>query len=159
MVTTERRGVVLALMLATTFSTGCGPGEAPGGGSAFELQLMAADRAFNQATQAQGAAGWVAFFDPQGAMIQPNVGEIRGLEAIRGAIGGLDDPGLSLSWEPLRAQGADDGSLGYTVGRYESTVVLASDTTVSHGLYVTIWRRQADGSLKVVMDLGNPLGT
>jgi ketosteroid isomerase-like protein len=152
-----RLGVGALALLLTLAPAACGGEPADRGGSAFELELMAADRAFNQATQAQGVDGWVAFFDAQGAMIQPDVGEIRGLEAIRGAMGGLDDPAFSLTWEPLRAQGSADGTLGYTVGRYESVTVLASDTTVSQGLYVTIWRRQPDGSLRVVMDLGSPV--
>jgi hypothetical protein len=91
-------------------------------------------------------------------MIQANRGEIRGLEAIQGAVASLDEPGFTLTWEPLRAQGSDDATLGYTVGRYESRTVLAADTTASRGVYVSIWRRQADGSLKVLMDLGNPVG-
>ena len=127
------------------------------GGGPFELELMAADRAFNDATQAEGSSGWVRFFDARGAMIQANRGEIRGLEAIEGAVASLDGPGFTLTWEPLRAQGSDDGTLGYTVGRYESRTVLGGDTTASSGLYVSIWRRQTDGTLKVVMDLGNPV--
>ena len=145
------------LVTVTTAACGTeGPREGPVGGPSFELELMAADRAFNQATQDRGVDGWVDFFDPEGAMIQPNVGEIRGLEEIRGAMTGLDDPAFTLTWEPVRAEGSADGTLGYTVGRYQSTTVLASDTVVSRGRYVTIWRRQPDGSLRVVMDLGNP---
>jgi hypothetical protein len=148
------------LCLATAVAPACGPdvGDGgPAGGSAFELELMAADRAFNQATQAEGSGGWVRFFDPQGAMIQANRGEFRGLEAVQAAVASLDEPGFTLTWEPLRAQGSDDGTLGYTVGRYQSRTVLAGDTTFTAGIYVSIWRRQPDGSLKVVMDLGNPV--
>jgi ketosteroid isomerase-like protein len=133
---------------------GCRAASAP---MDFEAELMAADRAFNEATQSRGSAGWIASFDPQGTMIQPGVGEIRGLGAIGDAIADLDDPSVTLTWEPQHAMGADDGTLGYTVGRYESTVRGDSTSTVAHGLYVTVWRRQADGSLKVVMDLGNPV--
>lgn len=146
-----------SLFVSIGLSAGCGGSGSPAtGGSAFELELMAADRAFNGATQARGAEGWVSYFDAQGAMIQANRGEIRGLDAIREAIAGLDDPAFTLTWEPVRAQGSDDGTLGYTVGSYESIVALTADTTVSRGLYVSVWRRQPDGSLKVVMDLGNP---
>lgn len=155
----RRLAIAVSMLAAAALGTNCGPDasrEAPGG-AAFELELMAADRAFNEATQAEGSSGWVRFFDPSGAMIQANRGEIRGLEAVQGAVAGLDEPGFTLGWEPLRAQGSDDGTLGYTVGRYESRTVLAGDTTVTTGMYVSIWRRQSDGSLKVVMDLGNPV--
>lgn len=157
----SRVASLLSAVLVTAGAAACGPnaGRNEGaGGAAFELELMAADRAFDDATQAEGSSGWVRFFDPRGAMVQANRGEIRGLEAIQGAVASLDEPGLTLSWEPLRAQGSDDGTLGYTVGRYESRSVLAGDTTVTAGVYVSIWRRQPDGSLKVVMDLGNPVG-
>ncbi len=154
-----RRSDLVASMALAACLAGCGPGTDDGTlrGGAFELELMAADRAFNEATQARGSGGWVSFFDPRGSMIQANRGEIRGLDAIGEAIAGLDEPGFTLTWEPERAQGSADGTLGYTVGRYVSTVVLAADTTVSRGLYVSIWLRQPDGSLKVVMDLGNPV--
>lgn len=153
---------MLSACVAAAVAAGCGPGtsdERPGGGSSFELELMAADRAFDAATQTDGSSGWARFFDAQGAMIQQGRGEIRGLEAIRGAVASLDEAGFTLTWEPLRAQGSDDGTLGYTVGRYESRTVLGADTTVARGLYVSIWRRQPDGTLKVVMDLGNPVGS
>lgn len=155
----RRSDLVASIALAAACLAGCGPGTDDGTprGGAFELELMAADRAFNEATQARGSGGWVSFFDPRGSMIQANRGEIRGLDAIGEAIAGLDEPGFTLTWEPERAQGSADGTLGYTVGRYVSTVVLAADTTVSRGLYVSIWLRQPDGSLKVVMDLGNPV--
>ena len=150
------------VFLAMAVATACRPDsgdEGAAGGPSFELELMAADRAFNAATQAEGSSGWARFFDPQGAMIQQGRGEIRGLEEIQEAVAGLDEPGFTLTWEPLRAQGSQDGTLGYTVGRYESRTVLAADTTVARGVYVSIWRRQPDGSLKVVMDLGNPVGS
>jgi ketosteroid isomerase-like protein len=155
------RNRAICVTASALLCVGCQASSDPGSGgvsaAAFEAELMAADRAFNDSTQARGSAGWVSFFDPDGAMIQPNQGEIRGVDAIAEAIRALDDPSFTLTWEPLRAQGSDDGTLGYTVGRYESTVLVEADTTVSRGLYVSVWRRQSDGGLRVVMDLGNPV--
>lgn len=146
-----------AMLLCLGCQQGSDSAPAPVGAAAFEAELMAADRAFDEATRTRGSAGWVSFFDADGAMIQANRGEIRGLEEVAEAIRALDDPSFALTWEPLRAQGSDDGTLGYTVGRYERTVAGDSGTVVSGGLYVSVWRRQPDGSLKVVMDLGNPV--
>ncbi len=125
---------------------------------ALNRSLMEADRAFNRATQERGVDGWVSFFDADGAMIQQGVGEINGLDAIRAAMGGVfSSPGVSLTWEPIRAHASDDGTLGFTVGSYESTSVDSDgETAVGHGLYVSVWRKQSDGSWKVIMDLGNP---
>ncbi len=124
----------------------------------WESELMAADRAFNDATARLGTEGWVGFFAPDGAMISQGVGEIRGPEAIRARMeAAFSDSSLRLTWEPLRAEVSRSGDLGFTVGRWES---VRGDTagaeSWTQGLYVSIWRRQTDGSWKVVMDLGNP---
>ena len=57
------------------------------------------------------------------------------------------------------AEVSSSGDLGYTVGSFESYGLDESGAEVrGQGLYVSIWRRQADGSWKVEMDLGNPTG-
>jgi ketosteroid isomerase-like protein len=148
-------------VLLAAYAAACGP-QAPAesrsgaNSDAIVQELMEADRAFNLATQAAGAEGWVSFFDSDGAMIQAGVGEIRGLQAIRTAMEGtLAVPGVSLTWDPTRAHVSNDGSLGFTVGTYVFTSA-DSESPVGNGLYVSIWRRQEDGSWKVMMDLGNP---
>ncbi len=122
--------------------------------------LMEADRAFNRATQQRGVDGWVSFFDVDGAMIQEGVGEVTGRDAIGAAMGSVfSTPDVSLIWEPSRAHASDDGTLGFTVGGFESTSMGPNgESAVAHGIYVSIWRKQSDGSWKVIMDLGNPTG-
>ena len=119
--------------------------------------LIETDEAFNQATQELGAVGWASFFDDSGVMIQEGVGEIGGLDAIYSTMDAMfSAPGASLTWEPRWAHASDDGTLGFTVGDYESTGVDSNGESMwSYGLYVSIWRRQFDGSWKVLMDLGN----
>jgi len=52
---------------------------------------------------------------------------------------------------------SEAGDLGYTLGTWRSTRYNdAGRGHVSTGKYVTIWRKQADGSWKVVFDGGNP---
>jgi len=55
--------------------------------------------------------------------------------------------------EPLFAEGS--GDLGYTHGTYRRERVNSEDeAVVETGRYVTIWRRNADGKWKVVLDIG-----
>jgi ketosteroid isomerase-like protein len=120
--------------------------------------LMAADRAFAADVARGGTEAWVSWFAEDGAQIQTGQGEIRGRDAIRQLMAGLDDPNFSLSWEPRRADIAASGELGWTTGDYVSRGVGADgQPRQTRGRYVTIWRMQADGSWKVVMDLGNPV--
>ncbi len=122
--------------------------------------LMEADRAFARDVAAGGSAEWASWFAEDGAMIQPMVGEVQGHARIQEVMAGLDQPGFSLSWDPLRADIAASGDLGWTTGVYASEVVgLTGDTIRDRGRYVSIWRLQADSSWRVVMDLGNPTAT
>ncbi len=119
--------------------------------------LMEADRAFAAAVAVGGSEAWASWFAEDGAMIQPGVGEIRGRGEILSSMAGLDEPGVSLTWEPLRADIAASGDLGWTTGSYRSLSTGADgEVRAGQGRYVTIWRRQADGSWKVAIDLGNP---
>jgi hypothetical protein len=74
--------------------------------------LMEADRAFAAAVAEGGTEAWVSWFAEDGAQIQPGSGEIRGRDAIRELMAGLDDPDFSLTWEPRRADIAASGDLG-----------------------------------------------
>lgn len=140
--------------------TGCGTApttEDRGTIDFWRAELMDADRAFNEATANLGASGWASFFAPEGAMISEGVGEIRGRAAIETTMeGALSDSSFRLTWEPIRAEVSEGGDLGYTVGRYHSVRLGNLGQEVRDtGLYVSIWRRQADGTWKVEMDLGN----
>lgn len=119
--------------------------------------LMDADRAFAAAVAEDGADAWAAWFAEDGAMIQAGVGEVRGRDAIREAVAYLDRPGLSLQWEPERADIAASGDLGWTTGSWQLRQEGPDGPIASRGRYVSIWRRQPVGSWKVVMDLGNPV--
>ena len=156
--------VVSGPLLLLALLQGCaGPAEAPDAQQmeAWKAEIMEADRAFDALTAQEGADGWVSFFSDAGAMVVEGVGEVRGTDAIRQMIEpGFADPSASLRWEPQRAEVSQSGDLGYTVGRFRNIVVdsTGAEQVVRQGLYVSIWRRQADGSWKVEMDLGNPTG-
>lgn len=120
--------------------------------------LLAADSAFDAAVANGGSAAWVEWFAESGAMIREGVGEIRGRDAILEAVASLDRPDVSLRWTPARADIAAGGDLGWTTGSYVFRATgPEGDPVEGRGRYVSIWRRQEDGSWKVVMDLGNPV--
>ncbi len=151
------RPVVAARCLALAAALaifGCTGAAAP---AADPSVLMEADRAFAKAVADGGVDAWVSWLAPDGAQIVPGAGEVRGPDAIRSLMAYLDDPGSTLTWEPLRAEIATSGDLGWTTGTYESES-MGADGRVrrGHGRYVTIWKKQADGRWKVAMDLGNP---
>ncbi len=61
-----------------------------------------------------------------------------------------------LQWEPVDGQVAASGDLGYTWGRYVATAKdKQGNETEFHGKYVSIWKKQKDGSWKWIVDIGN----
>jgi len=53
---------------------------------------------------------------------------------------------------------AFSGDLGYTFGRYQRTVIDSLNNESSrYGTYVSVWKKQEDGSWKFVIDAGNSL--
>ncbi|WP_375770090.1 nuclear transport factor 2 family protein [Archangium gephyra] len=129
---------------------------APRAATPEEEALMRTDREFNAATQARGVEGWVSFFAENGSMMRDK-GPITGHEAIRAAVApGFSNPDLSLTWEPQRAEITPGGRLGYTTGRFLSVRKDANGQRVeARGTYMNIWRKQPDGSWKVVVDIGD----
>ena len=119
-------------------------------------EILAADRAFAQATAEGGVEGWVSYFADDGVMISGG-GEVAGGQAVRELMSpAFADSSFSLTWEPIRGEVSEANDLGYTIGRYESRRVGdAGDTTFEKGLYVTIWRKQVDGSWRVALDIGD----
>jgi len=144
---------LLICMTVVSLLAGC-----RSGGAAGPEVLMEADRAFSTAVGEGGSAAWASWFAEDGAMVQPEVGEIRGRDAIRSFVSYLDDPSVAFSWEPDRADMAASGDLGWTTGHYVAESRLADGSVArSEGIYVSIWRLHEDGTWKVAMDLGNPL--
>jgi hypothetical protein len=110
-------------------------------------ELEAADLAFAADTAARGVDGWVAAFGTDGWML-------RGGAKVQGAqIGEAMRPILTsgrLAWAPI-ASGRTE-TLGFTVGKATFTAEEPGDSWRS--TYVTIWRKQLDGSWKVLFDTG-----
>lgn len=62
------------------------------------------------------------------------------------------DPNVLFWWEPRYGDVARSGDLGYLTGPVRSG--RRDKNELRHGNYASIWRRQADGKFKVVIDIG-----
>ena len=69
---------------------------------------------------------------------------------------GFADPNWTITWAPLYAEAAQSADLGYTTGSFEIHEKSPDGTPlVRKGSYVTIWRKQPDGTWKVALDIGS----
>ena len=65
-----------------------------------------------------------------------------------------DDKKPLLAWQPSYAGMAASGDMGFTTGPWEAKADIKDEKPRGHGHFVTVWKKQADGSWKFVVDLG-----
>lgn len=151
-----RAGAVGVAVGVAVILAGCQPPRTTDAADAAEA-MRAADSAWLKAFTDRDLEGVVSAVEPSGHILPPNAPIVTGEEGARGMINEMFAmPGLSLSWDVTRVAVAESGDLGYTAGTYEMTFNDASGAPVSdRGKFVTIWRKQADGSWKVAEDAFN----
>jgi ketosteroid isomerase-like protein len=59
-----------------------------------------------------------------------------------------------LVWQPAFAGMAASGDMGFTTGPWEAKADVNDDKPAGFGHFMTVWKKQADGSWKFVVDLG-----
>ena len=118
-----------------------------------KLKMMDADRAFSQLSEAKGMKrAFLDYIDSNGVLLRPNHLPLLGADAIDYLIQ-QNDSSFTLKWEPKNGAVAASGEMGYTYGLY--VLQPATKDTLIYGNYVSIWKKQADGRWKFVLDSGN----
>lgn len=119
--------------------------------------LRAAEAAWLKTYEGKDVGKTVAFFDDQGSLLWPNTPRSTGKSAITKATTGVFAiPDFKIEWHPDQVAVARSGELGYISGTYISTFKDASGKPASDkGKYLTVWKKQGDGSWKVLLDMYN----
>jgi ketosteroid isomerase-like protein len=114
--------------------------------------LVDAELAFARASANDGVrAAFVANFAPDGIALQP--APVRIAEAWRDAERDTHARRLRLVWTPAQAGVAHSHDFGYTTGPY--SVTRAGDAKATrHGVFFSVWQRNAKGQWKVLLDAG-----
>ncbi len=118
--------------------------------------LVQAEADFEAARAQKGLEGWLSFFAEDTADF-PSTGPITFTKtAMRERLSKSWNPDIILKWQPVKADVAASRDLGYTVGTWLLTGKNRKGDSVSMtGKYMTVWKKQGDGTWKVVADMGN----
>ena len=115
--------------------------------------LVEAERAFARTSVEKGVRdSFYEFFAEDGINFQPHPTNTR--EAIRKRPAPATRPPFTLNWEPVFADISSAGDLGYTTGPYSVTDQSPEHRPTRYGYYFSVWKKQADGNWKVVIDAG-----
>ena len=118
--------------------------------------VMQADRDFSSDFAQRRVEGWVNWFDTAGVQVDASGAMPKGHDQIRAHMTrNFGDSTRILAWRPLSAEVSGDGTMAYTIGTWDFHV-RGRDSASSRGSghYLTVWRRQADKSWKVLADIG-----
>ncbi len=133
------------------------PAPATPDAAAMKAELLRVDAESSAAAQKLGVgAAFLRYAAADAVMLPENQNAVKGLDGIRKQFAGFP-AGATLAWKPFNADVAASGDLGYTLGTYELRGNDADGKpTVRYGKYCSVWKRQADGSWKWVVDVGTP---
>ena len=121
-------------------------------GSALQ-SLVDTERKFARTSEEQGTRpAFLAFIAEDGILFRPTA--TNGKKWMQQNPLPPSDKRPLLAWQPAFADIALAGDMGYTFGPWEYKEDIKDAKPVAYGHFVTVWKRQADGSWKFVIDHG-----
>ena len=154
-------GIALA---ATAFAAlaACsqGPQKAPAvDAAAVEKDLRAIEAQWNKDYNSRDVDAVMGHYAEDAALANPGVQLAAASDSRRAAITQfVSDPNLKISFESDRVQVAKSGDLAYTRGHFtmQGTDPATKQPRTDSGNYLTVWKKQSDGSWKAVEDFVVP---
>jgi ketosteroid isomerase-like protein len=117
-------------------------------------EIVKTEKEFAEAAKNLGIQeAFYSFSDENAVIRRGNDSLISGRENIRNFYQNPRFNKIKLDWKPDYTAVSEDGSLGWTYGKYSVTSVdSAGLPVVNSGIFHTVWKKQKDGSWKFVWD-------
>jgi len=148
------RAIMAASAAALTLSATTARAEDLSAKTAAEVTM--ADTAFaGRAAEVGEAKAFLEFMDPKDSLAFEGGPPVQGAQAIYQAHGGDKPAPGKLAWKVAQAFGSQGGDMGVTTGTWSYTPNDTAKKPIT-GRYVTVWRRDAAGHCKGLIDIGNP---
>ncbi len=118
-------------------------------------ELRATELAFADSVARHDRAAFASFI-AEDAVFVDGMSPTQGRDAIVAEWAGyFVEGGPALEWQPELVELSADGTVGLTRGPWTLRGRSVSGQAVqSHGIFNSVWRRQADGSWKIAFDAG-----
>jgi uncharacterized protein (TIGR02246 family) len=103
-------------------------------------------------------AKFTTYYANDASVLLPNAPIITGIDAIKAALTPmLADPNFALTFQATKVEASKGGDMVYTVGAYSMTESdeKTKKPVTDKGKYMTVFKKQADGSWKAVVDMLN----
>jgi uncharacterized protein (TIGR02246 family) len=119
--------------------------------------LFRLDKAWAQAAAARDVEKVLSFWSDDARVFPPGQPAVIGKDALRQYVaGGFALPGFSIQWETSDFVVSGSADVAYGTGTNTVTVTGPEGKPVTeHGRAVTVWRKDATGAWKCVIDIWN----
>ncbi len=146
---------IYSLILISIFFIACN--EATVDAKAEGEKLMQLSRDWSKAAQTDSIDKVLSYWADDAVVMLPGQETIKGKQAIKEMIEGTSNiPGFKISWEPLSASVSKSGDMAYLIEENQVSFQDSTGKTITeYNKAVTVWRKEADGSWKNVVDMYN----
>ena len=147
----KRLILILGTVMCLVLSVGC---QGPAGLSeADRTAIRQGDENYAKLLNARDFKGVAALHADDAIILPPNQAAVQGRAAIQASLE-APPPFSNFQIQILEIEGR--GDLAYSRGTYSITVTPAGAAPIEdRGKYIEIWRKQADGSWKILRDIYN----
>lgn len=121
------------------------------------LQIIETDKAFSKLSEEKGMnAAFVFYADNDVIKLRDGANAIIGIEQMKKIMDINNPVNGVLTWVPLKADAAESGDMGYSFGDWRFVSKDSNGVeSVTLGNYLSVWKKQSDGTWKYVIDGGN----
>ena len=147
------------LLLAGTVACNQAPTVAPAPPDTHDADVQAikdTETAWAKAAAAKDADKFASYYTDDGSLLDQDMPPVNGKEAIGKMVKEImADPNFALTFQGTRWDVAKSGDLGYAQGSYTMTVTnpKSKKASTDKGKYLTVFKKQADGTWKAVEDM------
>jgi uncharacterized protein (TIGR02246 family) len=119
--------------------------------------LMQVSREWSQSAATGDMEKTLSYWADDAVVMSPGQPPIKGKTAIRAMIESTSKiPGFKISWEPLDVSVSQQGDMAYMIEQNKITINDSLGNPITeYNKGVTVWRKEADGSWKNIVDIWN----
>ena len=152
-----RNALKVVVWSCVVCTAGCGSSRVVDDSAAGAEQIRKLDEQWSATAAKNDLETTLSFYADDAVVLPGNAPIADDKRAIREVWAGMLGPGTAVSWKVTKAEVAKSGELGYLYGTYELTMKDAkgSPPAKDKGKLVEIWRKQADGKWKCIVDTYN----
>jgi ketosteroid isomerase-like protein len=146
---------IIQALSAFIFLTGCA--EHKTDTKAEGEKLMQISRDWSKSAATDSVEKTLSYWADDAVVMSPGEAPLKGKTAIREMVEGSSKiPGFKISWEPLSVSVSQSGDMAYMIEQNQITMNDSSGHPVTgYNKAVTVWKKEADGTWKNVVDMWN----